>query len=237
MARPTVDDELITPPVLNARDVAEVFRRLIRSDRGLEVVPIKVQRDTFRSLVSCMLSAQSPDAQTKLASDALFARATTPSAILALGDEELKALIKPAGLYNMKAKNIRAMCRHLLEHLDGEVPATREGMMALPGVGRKCADIMLRFVYDQPVIAVDTHVHRVCNRLGLARGKTDAQTARHLEARTPQRYLHDGHMALINHGKRVCRARNPNCATCQLADLCLAVRADRGPPPDMPVGR
>ncbi|WGF90189.1 endonuclease III domain-containing protein [Marinivivus vitaminiproducens] len=221
-------------PLLDEDDVEEVFRRLVGRDARQKTVPAKVQRDAFRSLVSCMLSAQSPDARTAMASDALFAKAATPEAILALDEDELKALIRPAGLYNMKARNIRALCRHLLGERGGKVPATRDGLMALPGVGRKCADIMLRFVYDQPVIAVDTHVHRICNRLGLARGRTDAQTARHLEARTPRRYLHGGHMALIGYAKRVCRSRHPRCAECCVADLCLAVRADHGPPPAAP---
>ena len=112
------------------------------------------------------------------------------------------------------------MCRDLITRFDGRVPDTRAALMSLPGVGRKCADIMLRFTFQEPVVAVDTHVHRLSNRLGLATGKTEAQTATSLEARTPPAYRMDGHMLLVRQGKYVCRARTPSCEACVLEDLC-----------------
>lgn len=186
-------------------------------------------RDAFRSVVSCMLSAQSLDRNTAAASKALFALARTPKGILALEDDAIVAAIRPAGLYNVKARNLRKMCRALLDDHGGTVPQTREGLMSLPGVGRKCADIVLHFTFGQDTIAVDTHVHRVCNRTGLASGKTESLTAVSLEARIPDGYLGDGHLLLLNHGKHTCRARAPKCDICVLVDLCEATGAGRLP--------
>ena len=121
----------------------------------------------------------------------------------------------------MNARNIRAFCSTLLELHDGRVPDTREGLMALPGIGRKCADIVLSFTFGKDVIAVDTHVHRVCNRIGLTDEKTADKTAAQLEDRSPEWALHDGHFWLIQFGKRVCTARAPKCGTCPVSDLCL----------------
>jgi endonuclease-3 len=179
-------------------------------------------RDPFRSVVSCMLSAQSLDRNTAAASRALFALADTPEGVLALPDEEIIAAIRPAGLYNVKARNLRKMCRHLIDECGGVVPTDRKGLMAMPGVGRKCADIVLSFTYGKAVIAVDTHVHRVCNRLGLAAGKTEAQTAASLEERVPDAFRRDGHVILLMHGKRICRARSPRCGDCPVATICEA---------------
>ena len=192
-------------------------------------------RDAFRAVVSCLLSAQSLDRNTEAASRALFALARTPEAILALDDAALVDAIRPAGLYNVKARNLRALCRALLSEHGGTVPDTRAGLMSLPGVGRKCADIVLHFTFGQDTVAVDTHVHRVCNRTGLAAGRTEAQTAASLEARLPEGFARDGHLLLLDHGKRVCRARAPRCAACLLTDLCEAV-AGRAPSPTLPGG-
>ena len=181
----------------------------------------KRKRDPFRSCVSCMLSAQSLDRNTEAATNALFRLARTPKGILKLDDETIAAAIRPAGLYNMKTRNIRKFCTALLAEHGGVVPETREGLMSLPGIGRKCADIVLTFTFDADVIAVDTHVHRVCNRTGLALGKNEAKTAESLEARTPERAMHDGHVWLLNFGKRICTSRAPKCAACPVADLCL----------------
>ena len=125
----------------------------------------------------------------------------------------------------MKARNLRKMCRALLDDHGGTVPRTREGLMSLPGVGRKCADIVLHFTFGTDTVAVDTHVHRVCNRTGLAEGKTEAQTAASLEARLPEDYLPDGHLVLLTHGKRTCRSRTPLCRDCVVRDLCEAFPA------------
>lgn len=177
-------------------------------------------RDPFRSLISVVLSAQSRDEMTALARDRLLAVADTPHAILALDEGRVAALIKPCGLYNVKARNLHRLCAALLDRHGGRVPEERGPLEALPGVGRKSADILLRFVFDRPVVAVDTHVHRVCNRTGLANGRTEAQTARALEPRVPSRFAWGAHLWLLEHGKRVCRSRRPRCGACALDDIC-----------------
>ncbi len=187
------------------------------ADRAIDA---KLGGDSFASLVGVMLSAQSRDAMTARAKQQLLARAATPAAILALAEAEIAALIKPCGLYNMKARNLKRMCAALLERHNGVVPATRAELMALPGVGRKCADIMLRFVYGLPEIPVDTHVFRVARRTGLAAGRSEAAVAAELDARVPQHWRWGAHMWLLRHGKRHCRARRPGCANCPLLALC-----------------
>ncbi|WP_417514453.1 endonuclease III domain-containing protein [Minwuia sp.] len=213
-------------PMLTDDEIDELLRRLAdrfpgRSDRAKGA---KRQPNPFRSVVSCMLSAQSLDRNTARATQALFKLARTPKTILKLDDEVIAAAIRPAGLYNVKTRNLKNMCRTLLSEFDGNVPRTREGLMRLPGVGRKCADIVLSFAFDEDVIAVDTHIHRVCNRTGLARGKTEEQTARSLESRAPEWSRRDGHFWLLNFGKQVCRARNPGCPTCPVNDICMVFR-------------
>ena len=175
-----------------------------------------------------MLSAQWRDRNTAAATRALFALARTPQAMLALDDETVARAIKPCGLYNMKTRNIRAFCTALLAEHGGAVPDTREALMALPGIGRKCADIVLSFTFGRDVIAVDTHVHRVCNRIGLAQARAADRTAAQLEERSPGWALRDGHFWLIQLGKRICTARAPECGRCPVADLCLFYRATRG---------
>jgi endonuclease-3 len=184
----------------------------------------KDQPDPFRGCISCMLSAQSLDRNTAAATKALFRLARTPRAMLKLSDEQIVAAIKPCGLYNNKTKSIRKFCTALLEEHGGVVPRTREGLMSLPGIGRKCADIVLQFVFDEDTIAVDTHVHRVCNRTGLARGKTAEQTAQALEQRSPDWAMREGHFWLIQFGKRVCTSRAPKCDACPATPLCRYYR-------------
>ena len=167
-----------------------------------------------------MLSAQSLDRNTAAATKALFRLARTPRTMLKLDEGTIAAAIKPAGLYNMKARNIRAFCAALLERHGGIVPETREGLMALPGIGRKCADIVLQFTFGTDTIAVDTHVHRVCNRIGRTDARTADRTAEQLEARAPARAFHEGHFWLIQLGKRICKARSPQCPVCPVNDLC-----------------
>ena len=208
--------------MLNADAVEEVYRRLAEAMPGRTkgAKGPKGQPDAFRSCISCMLSAQSLDRNTAVASKALFALATTPEEMLALDDRDIAAAIKPCGLYNNKTRSIRRFCSALLEQHGGTVPDTRDGLMALPGIGRKCADIVLSFTFGKDVIAVDTHVHRVCNRIGLIDAKTADRTAQQLEQRSPDWALHDGHFWLIQFGKRICTARAPECAACPVNDLC-----------------
>ena len=206
--------------MLSAAKVDRLFARFAERFPEKNRRPGKVDADPFRSLVSVMLSAQTTDAMSARASAKLFAVADTPEAILALQPARLRGLIRDAGLYNTKARSIRAMCADLQARFTGQVPSTRGELMSLPGVGRKSADIMLRFVFGEPAVAVDTHVHRVCNRTGLAHGKTEAQTAAGLDQRVPDGYRFGAHMWLLEHGKRVCKARKPMCDRCFLVDLC-----------------
>ena len=215
--------------MLSDDEVEELFRRLEADGPVPRARGAKITRDPFRAVVGCILSAQSLDRNTDAAARALFEIVGTPADLLALPEDELKKRIRPAGLYNMKTRNLRAMAGALIERFGGVVPRDRAGLMSLPGVGRKCADIVLRFTFGEGVVAVDTHVHRLVNRLGLARGKTEAQTATALEPRVPERFRMDGHILLIRHAKRVCRARRARCEACILADLCLAVRSGSMP--------
>ena len=203
--------------------IEELFHRLqARAPKGPRRPHVKEDADYFRALVSCLLSAQSRDANTARAKTALFALADTPETILALPDETVARAIRPAGLYNMKTRNLKRLCRALIDEHGRVVPRDRRGLMSLPGIGRKCADIMLLFSFGEATIAVDTHVHRVCNRTGLAHGRAEAQTAASLDARAPDWAKRDGHLWLLEFGKRVCTSRAPKCPTCFLNDLCEA---------------
>jgi endonuclease-3 len=216
---------------LDTAEAEEAFRRLRAHMPGRTPTAKgpKDQPDPFRSVVSCILSAQSRDANTALATERLFALADTPDAMLELPQAAIAAAIKPCGLYNMKARNIVRLCETLIAAHGRTVPDTREGLMALPGVGRKCADIVLSFSFGQDVIAVDTHVFRVANRIGLTEARTADETARQLERDAPGFARADGHFWLIQFGKAICQARRPHCEACFLTDLCrwfAAVRND-----------
>jgi endonuclease III len=176
---------------------------------------------TFELLVSVVLSAHTTDRSVNAATAQLFPLANTPAAILALGEERVKAFIKPVGLYNAKTKNLLALCRILVEQHGGEVPADRESLEALPGVGRKTANVVLNIAFGQPTIAVDTHIHRVANRLGIAVTKTPEQTEQVLLARTPKKHVLNAHHYLILHGRYCCIARRPECWRCPVMKQCL----------------
>ncbi|MCH2486441.1 MAG: endonuclease III [Erythrobacter sp.] len=215
--------------MLDEEAVERVYRILAHEmpGRTKDAKGPKGQPDPFRSCISCMLSAQSLDRNTAKASEALFRLATTPEGMLELDDRDIAAAIKPCGLYNNKTRSIRKFCEVLLAEHGGMVPDTREGLLGLPGIGRKCADIVLSFVFDKDVIAVDTHVHRVCNRIGLTAAKTADRTAEQLEERSPEWALRDGHFWLIQFGKRVCTARAPKCPACPVNDWCEFYAATR----------
>ncbi|MEO1488652.1 MAG: endonuclease III [Pseudomonadota bacterium] len=208
--------------MLSDPQIEEVYRKLAEAmpGRTKNAKGPKGQPDAFRSCISCMLSAQSLDRNTEAATKALFKLAKTPEVMLALDDDAIREAIKPCGLYNNKTKSIRKFCTALLEEHGGVVPDTREGLLSLPGIGRKCADIVMSFTFGADVIAVDTHVHRVCNRIGLTEAKTADKTAQQLEERSPEWAMADGHFWLIQFGKRVCRARVPKCEICVVSDLC-----------------
>jgi endonuclease III len=226
--------------MLSENAIHEVFRRLCERKPEQNVIPeVKIKDTVYKSLVSVVLSAQSRDANTMKATKKLFAVAQTPEEILALPDERLQGLIKDAGLYRAKARSIKRMAAALLEEHGGVVPSTREDLMRLPGVGRKSADIMLRFVFGEAAVAVDTHVFRVSKRLGLAQGKVEAQVARQLEHRIPEEWRWGAHIWLLEHGKEICRSRRPRCEACFLNDVCErngVVMAGMEPPAALPAG-
>ena len=174
----------------------------------------------FELLVAVVLSAQATDVGVNKATAKLFPVANTPQAILDLGEEGLKQYIKTIGLFNSKAKNIMLTCRILIEQHGGEVPATREALEALPGVGRKTANVILNTAFGEPTMAVDTHIFRVANRTDLAPGKTPLAVEKKLLKVVPLEFRHDAHHWLILHGRYTCLARKPNCPACLIRDLC-----------------
>jgi len=174
----------------------------------------------FQLLIAVILSAQATDVGVNKATQRLFPVAPTPETMLALEVEGLSEYIKTIGLYRTKAKNVIATCRILLEQHAGEVPADRVALEALPGVGRKTANVVLNTAFGQPTIAVDTHIFRLGNRTGLAPGKTVAEVEQKLLRITPDEYKKDAHHWLILHGRYVCKARKPECEQCIVADLC-----------------
>jgi endonuclease-3 len=205
---------------------SELFKRL----QAINATPdTELEYGTpFELLVSVILSAQATDKSVNLATEVLFKTAHTPTAVLKLGVKGLTRYIKSIGLYNAKAKNIIATCGLLIEKHGGEVPRTREELEALPGVGRKTANVVLNTAFGEPTIAVDTHIFRVANRLGLAPGKTVRQVEDKLLKNVPKEFLHNAHHWLILHGRYVCKARKPECWHCVLVDLCAYRKKNLG---------
>ena len=203
---------------LNREQIAELFTRL----RDLNPQPTTELEYTtpFELLVAVILSAQATDVGVNKATRKLFPVANTPAAILALGEDGLKQYIATIGLFNAKAANVIAMCRLLLERHGGEVPQTREALEALPGVGRKTANVVLNTAFGEPTIAVDTHIFRVSNRTGLAPGKDVRAVEDKLVKLVPDAFKRDAHHWLILHGRYTCKARKPDCAHCPIRDLC-----------------
>ncbi len=174
----------------------------------------------FELLVSVILSAQATDVGVNKATSRLYKVANTPQAILALGVDGLKSYIRTIGLFNSKAENIIKTCRILIDEHDGEVPRTREELERLPGVGRKTANVILNTAFGEPTIAVDTHIFRVANRTGLAKGKTPLEVEKRLVKLTPEEFMKDAHHWLILHGRYVCKARKPECPRCPIVEWC-----------------
>ena len=183
----------------------------------------------FELLVAVMLSAHTTDRSVNAATRELFPVANTPAAIVALGVEGVKPYIRPVGLYNTKAKNLVGLAGALIDRHGGEVPAERAALEALPGVGRKTANIILNMVFGEAQIAVDTHIFRVANRTRLAPGKTPRDVEDALKANTPPEFQKDAHHWLILHGRYVCKARAPSCPTCIIRDLCQYPHKTRAP--------
>lgn len=179
-----------------------------------------VHRSAFELLVAVILSAQATDKSVNLVTPRLFAAADTPAAMVKLGEHGLTEYIKSIGLFRSKAKHIVAACRLLVERHAGEVPHDREALQALPGVGRKTANVILNVAYGQPTIAVDTHIFRVANRTGIAPGKNVDDVEARLLKFVPDEFRHHAHHWLILHGRYVCKARKPECPGCLIRDLC-----------------
>ena len=203
---------------MKLEDRIEFFRRLQTIDPHPKT-ELEYQ-STFELLIAVILSAQATDVSVNLATRRLYKIANTPKAILDLGEDGLKAYVRTIGLFNSKAKNIILTCEILLKKHAGEVPSNRQALEALPGVGRKTANVVLNTAFGEATMAVDTHIFRVANRTGLALGKTPLIIERKLLKSIPEQYLLDAHHWLILHGRYVCKARKPNCPECIVRDLC-----------------
>ncbi|MDT0619381.1 endonuclease III [Salinisphaera sp. P385] len=203
---------------MNQTKREEIFRRL-QAANPAPTTELNYN-SPFELLIAVILSAQATDVGVNKATARLFPVANTPEAILTLGEDGLKSYIKTIGLYNSKANNILKTCRALIEQHDGEVPRDRKALEALPGVGRKTANVVLNTAFGEPTIAVDTHIYRVSNRTRLAPGKTVRAVEDKLTRVVPKAYQRDAHHWLILHGRYVCRARKPLCDACVIEDLC-----------------
>jgi len=203
---------------LTRAEVVELFSRL----RELNPKPTTEleYRTPFELLVAVTLSAQATDVGVNKATRRLFPVANTPAAVLALGEDGLKNYISTIGLFNAKAKNVIATCRILIDEHGGDVPRSRDALEALPGVGRKTANVVMNTAFGEPTIAVDTHIFRVSNRTGLAPGKDVRAVEERLLKVVPAEFLLDAHHWLILHGRYVCKARKPDCPQCVIRDLC-----------------
>ncbi|VFR38650.1 Endonuclease III [plant metagenome] len=203
---------------MNPTKRREIFHRLQTAN---PTPTTELEYETpFQLLIAVLLSAQATDKSVNLATRKFFPRHGTPEGLLALGEEGVADFIKTIGLFRTKAKNVIATCEKLLREHDGQVPRDREALEALPGVGRKTANVVLNTAFGEPTIAVDTHIFRVSNRTGLAPGKNVLEVERKLEKVVPREYALDAHHWLILHGRYVCVARKPKCPVCGIADLC-----------------
>ena len=203
---------------MNAQKRAEIFRRL--REANPKPTTELAYANPFQLLIAVILSAQATDVGVNKVTKRLFPVAGTPESILALGEAKLKSYISTIGLFNAKAKNILATCALLVERHGGEVPRSRSELEALPGVGRKTANVVLNTAFGEPTIAVDTHIFRVANRTGIAPGKNVRAVEDRLEKVVPAEFKRDAHHWLILHGRYTCKARKPECARCVVYDLC-----------------
>ncbi|MCA0200898.1 MAG: endonuclease III [Proteobacteria bacterium] len=211
-------------------DVVTFYTRL--RDQNPEPATELVYLNPYTLLVAVVLSAQATDVGVNRATGPLFKVVDTPQKMLDLGEEKLRGYVKTIGLFNTKAKNVMALSKILVDRYGGEVPANRDLLEELPGVGRKTANVVMNVVFDQPTIAVDTHIFRVSNRTGLAPGKTPLHVEEKLEKVTPDAFKRHAHHWLILHGRYICVARTPQCWRCPVADLCAF--KPKTPPPGSP---
>ena len=203
---------------MNSRNRAEIFRRLEKATPNPKTE--LSYRTHFQLLIAVILSAQATDVSVNRATRGLFRAAATPQALLDLGLSGLKAHIRTIGLYNTKAANILKTCKILIDSHKGTVPRTRAALEALPGVGRKTANVVLNTAFGEPTIAVDTHIYRVANRTRIASGANVLQVEKRLLKTTPLAYQQNAHHLLILHGRYTCKARTPQCPSCLISDLC-----------------
>ncbi|EJF91151.1 endonuclease III [Bartonella tamiae] len=211
-------------------EIKEIFRRFCvqRPHPQSDLI----YTNNFTLLVSVVLSAQATDMSVNKATKDLFAVADNSYKMASLGEENIAQYIRTIGLWRAKAKNVYALSVQLNEHYHGEIPHTRDELMALPGVGRKTANVVLNVAFGQPTMAVDTHIFRLCNRIGLAPGKSPEDVEEKLLKIVPKSYIKHAHHWLILHGRYICKARHPNCAQCIIADICkAAVKSNSLPPP------
>lgn len=203
-------------------EIQEIYKRLGKEYPGYanSKPDAKIHKDAYKSLIGVMLSAQSRDSKTARASNQLFALADNPWDMIKLDRDIVIEAIRPAGLFMMKSKNILATSQILIEEYDGEVPKTQKELIKLPGVGRKSSDIVMRFVFGQPNIAVDTHVFRLLWRLGWTHSLDESKTAVIVNDTTPEQYKYAAHMQLITHAKLVCKSGQPLCNDCTINELC-----------------
>src|SRR5690606_8687332 len=203
---------------MNKQKRHEIFSRL-RAENPNPTTELEFT-STFELLISVILSAQATDVSVNKATQVLYKVANTPETILALGVDGLKSYIKTIGLFNTKAENVIRTCAALVERHGSKVPSTRQELEALPGVGRKTANVVLNTAFRQPAIAVDTHIFRVSNRTGIAPGKNVLEVEKKLLKLVPEEFLLDAHHWLILHGRYICTARKPRCGACTIYDLC-----------------
>jgi endonuclease-3 len=203
---------------MNAKKIREIFLRFQQANP--HPTTELVYHSPFELLIAVILSAQATDTSVNKATGPLFKVAHTPEKILALGEVKLKSYIKTIGLFNAKANNILKTCQILIDQHHSKVPEDRQALEALPGVGRKTANVILNTYFGQPTIAVDTHIFRVAQRIGLAKGTTPLAIEKQLLTNIPKEFLHDAHHWLILHGRYVCIARKPRCSECLINDLC-----------------
>ena len=218
------------PKPFAKREVEEFYRRL-EATRPIPRTELEFI-NPFTLLIAVVLSAQATDVGVNKATPPLFALADTPQKMLALGEERVIGFIRTIGLFRTKARNIIRLCQILVGEYGGRVPREREALEKLPGVGRKTANVVLNVAFNEPTIAVDTHIFRVGNRTGLAPGKTPREVEAGLERVTPKKYKLGAHHWLILHGRHVCKARKPDCPVCVVADLCRYPA--KTPPAELP---
>ena len=205
--------------LLSHRKLVEVFERFKAANP--EPKSELVAPNAYCLLVSVVLSAQTTDKSVNRATEPLYKKVRTPQQMIDLGEQRLMEYIKSIGLYRNKSKNVIALSRKLVDEYGGKIPSTRDELMSLPGVGRKTANVVLNVVYHQRVMPVDTHLLRICPKIGLAEGLTPEQVENSLVKRIPEEYMEHAHHWLILHGRYVCTARNPKCSECIISDLCM----------------